>query len=436
MKRSYLWILSGLVLAVGAGAEPEQQTVSPGQIVKEVLAHSRQLKIAGNDVRALEARAAQASAARRPSLRLQAGATQYSGLEEALLGPQILIPKIEDRYHWSADVTQLVYAGGRVDASGRAARFEAAAADLSGTALESDLRFQALTAYWTWAKSLGALNSVKAAMVRMDAHAADIRNLKQSGAATENDVASAETLLAQTKLKFEDARRNLDLARARLAYLAGRELPADALPQKPGTPDVAKPMPGGDLVGVALGNRQERRSARLAAEAFALQVKAAKASYQPQLSLVARYEQARPNSLFFPPADEWNSDAFVGVSVSWSLYEGGLDVARVREAAARADSARERAESWDEVITLEVREAVIRHESALSRCGVARQAEDSAKRNLESAATLWKNGMARHSELLDAESRFSDAQYETAVSEADAALAAAALRHAVGSLND
>ena len=66
---------------------------------------------------------------------------------------------------------------------------------------------------------------------------------------------------------------------------------------------------------------------------------------------------------------------------------------------------------------------------------VAERAGGSAARNLQSATDLWQNGLARHSDVLDADAQLTDAQYEKVAACADVARAEAAYRHAVGILS-
>ena len=433
MRKSFLSAAACLVLALHTGAA--EQTIKPEDTVKLTLAHSRRLKIAGHDVAAMQAQRDQAASSRLPSVGLRAGAAKYSGLEDAELGPGVVIPGIEDRYFWSAEASQLLYAGGRVSASVRAAELAAASADSSRSALEADLRLQAVTAHWTWAKTHWALGSAETSVARMEAHIADVRNLQAAGSATENDIVAADAGLAKAKLRLEDARRDLNIAMARLAYLTGEELPDRAVPAKPDLLQIAD-IPEKDLLSTALDNRHEIAAARLAAESSDSLTEAARAASLPEVALVARYEQANPNSLFFPPEEKLNDDVFVGLNLRWNIFDGGLNRARAGEALARAEAAHEMSAERGETVALEVRESLIRLKAALARCSAARTAEESALRDLLATVTMWKNGAARQSELIDADSRYTDAQFETAASDADAAQARSALDRAMGLSKD
>jgi outer membrane protein TolC len=70
----------------------------------------------------------------------------------------------------------------------------------------------------------------------------------------------------------------------------------------------------------------------------------------------------------------------------------------------------------------------------LARARVAARAAQSAQRSVTTATDLWNNGLAAHADVLDAHSQLTDAQFECIAAAADAALATAALEHAVGAL--
>jgi outer membrane protein len=437
MRRQQIMIL---ILALSltrvmASAADSGPTVSPQQIVSEAIAHSYKLQSAGIENQLMQARKNQAVSRSLPSLKIAASANSYNGLEDSMMG-SFIFPAIEDRYSFQAELGQTVFTGGRISGSRRAADFDRRAAESALQSTDADLRLQALTTYWNWSKAYYALAAADAAVKRIESHSRDVKNQRDGGMATESDALSAEVLLDQTILRMQDAHRNLDLARAATAFLAGRELAADAIPQKPDAASLGaiQAEKEASAIQAAMTNRPEIVRAEMVARSAHEQVVVTRSAYYPQLSLVARYEQARPNNLFFPPADEWNDDTFVGAVVAWNLFEGGLTRAKVVEAVSREKQVRLQAEEIAEAIELEVKQARIRLDAAIARLGVAERAEKSAERNLEVTGNQWQSGTARHSDVLDAESKYADAQYESVATAADAVLARASLDHAMGVL--
>jgi len=426
-----VWLTAvGLWCGLCRGGEPVP--VREAEIVSNAVAHSYVLRVAASETEAARAALQEARSGQGPSVDAALQASRYEGLVESALGPQIVIPAIETRYAGSVTVTQPLFTGGRVRAAVAAAGLNLEAAEALRKAQDANVVLDALATYWAWSKAHCAVASFEAAVARMEEHARTMRSQNDAGLVTENDTLATEVALDRTRLQCKEAQRRGDLARARLAFLTGRELPAE------GTPELAAPAPPGELpdlpqlVGEAMTGRLERVAYRKTVEAADASVRRARAAFYPQAALIARYEQARPNNLFFPPEDTWDDDAFAGVALQWNLLDWGLSRSKTAEAAARREQARLRAEQADESIALQVREARISLQNAVDRSRLARKAEESAQRNVKVATDLWQNGLARHAEVLDAHARLTDAQSDSIAAAADAVLAQAALKHATG----
>mgnify|MGYP003588075066 CR=1 FL=1 len=405
--------------------------VAPEEVVQAILEHSYTLRGARQETVARDARARQAKAQGLPSLDVRAQASRYTGLEDSALG-EVVIPAVETRYAASIGLAQPLFTGGRVSGGRRAARYEAAAAREELRATEADATIEALTAYWNWSKAHYLAEALEVSVQRMETHARDVANLHESGLATESEKVAAEVLLDQTRLRLEEARNRVHLLKARIGFLAGRDLSGSAVPRRANAADAGT---------AAFVSPEEAIEARPEAAARELEVKssesaarAQRADFYPQLTAVARYEQAHPNPLDFPPAEEWNDDAFVGVTLSWSLLDWGLTRGRAAEASARAEQARLRRDRVREWIALQLREARINFEDAASRLDVAARAARSAELNLNVAKDLWGNGLARHADVLDALGKLTDAQFAVTAAEADLVLARAELDYAAGAL--
>ena len=432
---------AGLLLAIQTiaggrayGQAGQAVPVAPHQVVVDSMAHSLRLKMLDREVDAAGARSAQAGAQGLPLVTANAQAMHYTGLDDSSLSPFLVIPFIEDRYSAGVTLMQPLYTGGRITSQKQSADYHEGAVRHERRSAEADLILQALTAYWNWSKAFYSVESLKAAVGRMEAHARDMRNLQQAGLATDNDALATEVMLDQTRLRLEEAMRRVEVAAARITFLTGMTLGADRLPQK-AVSQLSPEVPSeAALLEVAQNNRAERSARVMEAKAAASQVRAVRADYSPQVSLIARYEQARPNLLDIPPRDTWQDDAFIGISLSWSLFDWGLRRAKVAEVSARRAQARLQVEQAEEQISLEVREARINLEDACERITVADRVEQIARKNLTAATDLWQNGLARHSDVLDAHQQLTAAQYEVIAAGADAELARAALDHAVGLL--
>lgn len=412
----------------------EDHLITPEQIVSRTLAHSYQLKAATKEIAAAEAKQAETRAQALPQLTTDVRAMRYTGLYDSAFGPFFLIPAIDSRYNAGVSLSQPAYTGGRISNQKEGAYFQKRAAEEIRRGNEADFTLQALAAYWNWSKVYYSLEALKAAVTRMEAHARDINNLYQAGLATDNDTLATEVLLDQTRLRLDEAKRGIEMARARIAFLSGQELPQESEPSKYEAQGESIRPPETELLTTAKTNRAEPAARQWELKAAEAQVKVSRAEYYPQVALTARYEQARPNLLNIPPVDKWQDDGFAGIALSWNIFDWSLTRARVAQATARSAQAKLRLDQVQEDIVLQVREANIDLQNVKARVTVAERVESSARRNLAATTDLWQNGLARHSELLDAHAQFTNAQSEVIAAKADLAIAQAALQHAIGLL--
>lgn len=302
-------------------------------------------------------------------------------------------------------------------------------------AATSESILDSIIAYWNWSKAYYQLDALKAAVARMEAHTKDIRNLKNAGMATENDLLSTEVLLEQTRQRYEDALRRLDLMIAWIEFLTGKRIERNWLPAKPVISTNMTILSERELIANALKMRDERTAQIFRVRAMDEKIKATESEYYPQVSLVARYEQARPNLMNFPPRDKWQDDAFAGIVISWNIFDWGLRSAKVREAVARRDQAHLALEQLDDRIFYETRAARIKLLEAINRLEVSKRILERANTNLFVVNDLWKNGLARHSDVLDAHSQLTDAQYGVISDSADIEIARIQLEYAIGALS-
>jgi outer membrane protein len=428
-----LWAvtLCAPVSVCAGGAVP----IGPQQVISNALVHSQQLQSAQKEIEAAEAKQTQARAQGLPRLSADAQAARYTGLKDSSFGPILEIPAIDNRYGAGVSVSQPAFTGGRIKGQKESASYQKRAAQHDRTGVEADVILQAMTAYWNWSKAFYSVESLRSAVARMEAHAKDLHNMHEAGLATDNDTLATDVLLDQTRLQLEEATRRVDLSVARIRFLTGQNLPEDSKPNEAqAAPDAA--LPGETtLLAAAWTNRAERLARQLEVKSSEAIIKQNRADYYPQVSLTARYEEARPNILNIPPQDKWADDAFVGATVSWNIFDWGLKRAKVAEATARSGQARLRLSQLEDQIALEVREARIDLADTRQRLTVAERAAQSARRNLEVATDLWQNGLSRHSEVLDAHAQLTSTEAAVIAAKADLVLAQAALDHAVGVLS-
>jgi outer membrane protein TolC len=223
------------------------------------------------------------------------------------------------------------------------------------------------------------------------------------------------------------ARADVDRARLALGVLLGREGPVRVT-----VPDVA-PDPAGagtaeaELGREALASRPEVAAQRAQVEAADAAVRSAWARLAPQLSATgAAYAADIP----YPTGskDGWR----VTVDLTWTIWDGGLQIGRRRQAEAQASAARAAAEAERLAILEEVHDssrdlAVAREQLELAgqRRGLAAETAASARRGFDA-------GIASSLDVIDANDRLFTADVNLAAARARLAGSTIALARALG----
>ncbi|MCX7872780.1 MAG: TolC family protein [Verrucomicrobiae bacterium] len=418
-----------------SAGETNEICVSLQGIVELALKHNIKLKSLSREEKAAEAVVEQTRAQRLPLFSVDAKSTHYTGLTSFEIRPMFTIPEIANRYNTGASISQPLYTGGRLRSMRQGAELAMRSVGADQKAAESTAILDSITAYWNWSKAYYQLETLNSAIKRMEAHVKDMQNLKNAGMATENELLSTEVLFEQTKQRYEEALRRLDLVRAWIEFLTGEKTPLNWIPAKPMISTNISVPAEQELIATALKMRNERAAQILRVQAMEEKIKTAESEYYPQVSLVARYEQARPNLMNFPLRDRWQDDAFAGVVVTWNIFDWGLRSAKVREATARRDQTHLALEQLDDQIFYETRAARIKLLDAINRLAVSQRILEKATTNFSVANDLWKNGLARHSDVLDAHAQLTDAQFSGVSDSADIEIAKAQLEYAIGMLS-
>jgi outer membrane protein len=425
----------GLFACAGQGAA-DAVTNSPTSrdLVIRALAYSPALRAVERQADAARQQGAQAVAAGRPSVEADAHAGHFEGLSDARFGPSVTIPSVADRYSARLGVAQPLYTGGEQSARQRAARRMIESAEAETESVQGRVAAQTLAAYWSWSQAVSLADALHDTVTWMEAHLLDVRALRGAGLASETDLLAAEAQAEGARLRLSEAGRKSDLARASLSRLAGMELAAEQRPRQAPPAFVEEGLPTLDAALLRSTNRAELVILERTVRALDERVRAARGAGRPQVYASAWYEQGNPNFYNFPLEEKWQDTAFVGITATWKVFDSGLVKAGVKEQIARRDAAAGTlAEARDE-FRLDARRAHIELGSALHRVRAAARTEAAAERSLRQATDHWKNGMARHSDVLDAEARHSEARCARLGACADVMLAKAGLAFATGDL--
>jgi outer membrane protein TolC len=161
-------------------------------------------------------------------------------------------------------------------------------------------------------------------------------------------------------------------------------------------------------------------------------IDAARAGRKPTVAVAANADYANPNPRIFPRLNQWRTSWELGVTASWTLWDGGRVDAEAAEASAAARALRARHADVHASIDTEVRQRQLDLDSARAALGAATAAVDSAAEAHRVLGERYNVGVATSTEVLDAEVVLLQAELDRTRALANIRLAEARLARALG----
>jgi outer membrane protein TolC len=430
-------VLAIAIVVAGAPATRAQQTatLTLEDALSRAAAQSHRLAEARAREEGARAAIQSRQAAERPTIAVSGGYSRTNhvdefGVPQPAGGLRIIYPDIPDNYFTRASLQWPIYTSGRTDALVRAAEAESRAAAAEIDVTRADLRLEVTRAYWALVTAAESVRVLEEALNRADAHLRDVRARFDNGLIPPNEVASAEAQRARQEMQVIEARNLRSSVREDLGRLTGVEgeiLPAERL-DAAGELDAAPAGPA--TAGTAERAEVEALKQRIAAAEE--RVGAIQAARKPSIALTGAVDYANPNPRIFPRADIWRTSWELGVSASWTLWDGGRIGADAAEAAAATRALRARAADVDALIATEVRQRRLDLDSARAALAAANVAQRSAAEARRVVSERFDVGVATSTEVLDAQVALLQAELDRTRAIANIRLAEARLQRALG----
>jgi outer membrane protein TolC len=266
------------------------------------------------------------------------------------------------------------------------------------------------------------INVQKQAFDRAELNLRSARGFYEVGTRPKSDVTRAEVDVANARLELIRARNAERLAR--VALNTGMGIPVDSPTE---VEDILGYLPfsvdHAQLLNEARRGRAEYRQVKLKVEAAEAAVTQQIRNFLPDVTANAFVGAATTDLL-----QTWE----FGVSLNWSIFDGGNKIARYREATATLQSAQAQVRAVDLNIAQEVEQASLNVQEAEERIQAAKVAVESAKENFRLAQGRFDAGVGTIIELTDAQLALTRAQSTEAQALADFRIAVARLERALG----
>ena len=338
----------------------------------------------------------------------------------------------------SASVTasQLLFDFGRTWAAKDVAKSSAVALKEVLEAQKLDISQLVKTQYFTLLLSKRLVQVNLAALDRAEVNLRSAQGFFQVGTQPKSFVTRAEVDVANARVNVIRAQNAVNLARVALNAAMGIAVNAPTEVR-----DLLSytqfPLNRDELLAEAMRSRPEYRQVKAQADASDAFVRQTFRDFFPNLFGSGTYGVAgvtgpgldsRSTSGFTGSGAEWN----VGLTLSWSIFDGGGKIARYKEAKANLEAARARVRDIELQVWQNVEQSYLNLGEAEERIGAAQKAVESADENYQLARGRFDAGVANIIELTDAQLALTQAQSDQAQALSDYRIAIARLERALG----
>ncbi len=241
--------------------------------------------------------------------------------------------------------------------------------------------------------------------------------------------------VARLRADIDFSRAEQDLIRARNNYEGARLALAVLLDRKPDfdvVEPVEPPLPAdtSGLEQAALDNRLDLKAARSQEGVYASLRRSSAMRYLPTVAAFGRATYADPAGLT-GAKEAWT----VGLSLNWTILDGGLREAELRDTSAKMAEAEFSRRALENRAQAEVRSALLDLESARANTRKAKEQRDLAAENQRLVDVSFKAGAATAVEQADATSALRNAEIQYATEALQAQLAAVRVLRASGTFD-
>lgn len=390
--------------AAAREARPPASAVTVDAAVRIALDRNPLVRAAAEGVRVAGEAAGEARAPYYPTLGVSAsvaGWETHAFLPSGLGGANIP-STIGPTSDWTVAFTgrYTVYDSGRRAADLRLALAQQRAAEHEAARAREDLALEVRRAFYALAAAGDARQVALTNLARAEDHLQLAETRRAAGAVAGGDVVQAQVRVVEARLALVRVESLIRQARGGLNTAMGLPVTTPVEVQVDAMPAAGAPADGTDVsagLTQALAGRPSIEAAAQRAMASTEAIASARSAFGPRVA--AEWSAGLRDSDFFPSDRDWR----VGVSVSWTLFDGFAKQHRL----ARAQAARAKDEAEVERARQAVQAEVWSAHAKLAEARAAIAAADAlihdAGENVRIARERYRVGAGTVNELLDAQ---------------------------------
>ncbi len=404
-------LVLGLIWGAFPSARPvSAETVNLEQCLERALAESLAVKQAQADIAAAEFQLKEAGTGFYPTLKTTYSYTRLDSAPTMTFAGQDFEIGKADNFNWEVSLTQPLFMGFRILNSKKLAELGLKNAELGEELARLDLALQVKQAYFNVLLAQKQTHVADQAIKQLEAGVDVARNFFEVGMIPKNDLLQVEVELANAVQAKVNAENNVSLAKARLNTLLRQNIETPLELEDVEGFKAQEPQLEPSLA-AALAERVEMKQAQLGVEAALKGVELAKADYYPELALVGAYNRSGDTPIVDgSDVDADPDEASVTLSLSWTIWDWNARGHRVGAKRSEVLKARHVLNQVRDGVILEVKQALLNLASTKRNIEVNQKATEQAEESLRMSQERYKEQVTTSTEVLDAQTRLSQAQ--------------------------
>lgn len=409
--------------------------LTANQVAERAIKSNAQIQAKRREIESADASVDQAKYSFLPALNLKASYTRLSKIPDLEFGPTKFSFPV-NQYVLSAGITvplsdYLLRTSRAVSGANRVKN----ASEIDARATQLSVARDAKVAYYQWIRAQGMAFVGAQALEQAKGHLTDSNNAFQAGLVSKADVLRAQSGVKSAELFLEQANSGVELATTRLRVMMkdqpGKhyEVGENILAPIPPLPNTSTPEAAYQEAS------QQRLELKVLAEneqALRDQSALTSAANLPRLDGAAGAEYSNPNQRYFPPANEWHSTWYAGITLSWTPTDIFKTQANARSLDAKAAEVAAQRQNMLDGLEYEVAQALNAERDAEFAVTVTQQALAASEEGYRVRRELFRSGRATLVEVTDSETELTRSRLELVNAHVDLRIAQVQLAHALG----
>lgn len=413
----------------------QQNKLTLEESVEIGLINSKLIKISESKVISADARVTEFTSQMLPKISFGAG-YNYLNLtkpSKIAFGPApINVINPFSSYNLSLNIQLPIFTGFQLSSLRSAAKYNHLATNIEHLKNINNIALEIHFAFWNLFKTEKSVELIKEYLLSLNEHLNQSKEFLDNGLVTVNDYLKIKVQLSNVELELIDAKNKMEIARATFNRVIGfnlgerTQIKSDLELSEYIYPEYE------DILAEALSIREELTILDFRIKGGEEQITAVNSGWWPKLYASGNFYLSNINAETFSISNQDLRLWFVGLSLSWSLWDWGNTSSKSIQVRNEVIQSKESLQLLKEQIELEVFNSYLSLQSELEKIEISKLAQKSAEENYRITNQKYQYQLATSNDLLDSEVELFDAKTKLLFAQADYQLAKVRLNVVIG----